>query len=458
MTEAARAENKEFAGHWRKYPGYKPSGMEWLGNVPEGWLVHKLKYLASIKLSSVDKKVENEEKIVHLCNYVDVYKNDYITPRILFMEATASSDEINNFTIKKGDVLITKDSEEWDDIAVPAYVKFDIPNVLCGYHLALVRPNEKIIVGEYLFRSFQTHGINDQFRVAANGITRYGIGKFWIDSALFPVPSFREQHAIAAFLDRETARIDALIEKKERQIELLQEKRAALISHAVTKGLDPNAKMKDSGTEWLGMVPEGWGIISLKREWDVIDCKHITPEYTDDGIPIVSTTEVKPGRLSLENTRRTTEEGYRISIEGRCPKRGDILYSRNASLGSAAFVDTDEVFCMGQDVCLITSLSNDQLFLTYQLNSTIVLNQIDSQMIGSTIKRINVENINNLIVTYPPAREQRQIGSYLDKKIRKIDSIVGLIQRSIILGNEYRSTLISAAVTGKIDVRQEVIG
>ncbi len=136
--------------------------------------------------------------------------------------------------------------------------------VLCGYHLTQVRPNPDQIDSKYLFRSFCARGINDQFRVAATGITRFGLGKYWIDNGLFPVPPIVEQRDIALFLDRETARIDVLIEKKQRQIELLQEKRIALISHAVTKGLNPKAKMKDSGIEWLGEIPEHWGAIRFK--------------------------------------------------------------------------------------------------------------------------------------------------------------------------------------------------
>jgi type I restriction enzyme S subunit len=139
---------------------------------------------------------------------------------------------------------------------------------------------------------------------------------------------------------------DALIEAKRRLIALLEEKRAVLISQVVTKGLDPDVPMKDSGIEWLGEIPAHWEAIELRRGWDVRDCKHRTAEYVfADGIPIVSTTEIKPGRLSLENTRLTTLEDFLDLTEGgRLPQCGDIIYSRNASLGSAAYVDTNEQF------------------------------------------------------------------------------------------------------------------
>ncbi len=216
----------------------KDSGVEWLGEVPEGWKVRKLKHIASVKFSSVDKKTEEGEQPVCLCNYVNVYYNDYITSDLELMKATASVAEIQNYTLRGGDILITKDSESWDDIAVPAYVSSDINNVLCGYHLAQIRPNISLSDGEYLFQSFYTRGINDQFRVAATGVTRYGLGKYWLENSLFLVPPLPEQRAIAAFLDRETGRIDTLTTKVHESISKLREYRTALISAAVTGKID----------------------------------------------------------------------------------------------------------------------------------------------------------------------------------------------------------------------------
>ena len=225
-------------GRWKRYPAYRDSGVEWLGAVPEGWKVQKLKHIASVNPSNVDKKTVEGEHPVRLCNYVDVYYNDYITSDLDLMKATASVVEIEKFILKEGDILITKDSESWDDIAVPAYVSSDFNDVLCGYHLAQIRPNTALSDGEYLFRSFCAHDLNDQFRVAATGITRYGLGKYWIDNSLFLVPPKDEQRAIAAFLDRETGHIDTLTTKIQESITKLREYRTALISAAVTGKID----------------------------------------------------------------------------------------------------------------------------------------------------------------------------------------------------------------------------
>jgi type I restriction enzyme S subunit len=216
----------------------KDSGVEWLGEIPEHWELRRLKYIASVQFSNVDKNTVEREEPIRLCNYIDVYKNEFIKNDFEFMQATATRAEIGKFTLKQGDVIITKDSESWTDIAVPAYVADQLQGVLCGYHLAQIRAKSRILDGKYLFRAFASKSINHQFQVASTGITRYGLGNYWLENGLLVLPPLPEQRAIAAFLDRETARIDALIEKAEKSIELLREYRIALISAAVTGKID----------------------------------------------------------------------------------------------------------------------------------------------------------------------------------------------------------------------------
>jgi len=215
----------------------KDSGVEWLGKIPAHWEVKRLKTIASVQLSNVDKKSVEGQEPVRLCNYTDVYYNERITADLEFMPATATPEQVRRFALRAGDVLITKDSESWTDIAVPAVVSADLPDVLCGYHLAHIRPADRA-VGAFLSRAFSAIGPRDQFQVAANGITRYGLGGGAIRIGLFAMPPSPEQRAIAVFLDRETARIDALIAKVRDAIERLKELRTALISAAVTGKID----------------------------------------------------------------------------------------------------------------------------------------------------------------------------------------------------------------------------
>jgi type I restriction enzyme S subunit len=271
-----------------------------------------------------------------------------------------------------------------------------------------------------------------------------------------PVPSPPKQRAIAAFLDRETARIDELIVKHGRLLSATEHKATRTISDLVTRGVKKNALMRETGIPWIGMVPAHWEVLPMKREWTVIDCKHKTATYVDEGIPIVSTTEVKPGRLDLGSTRLTSFKEYLDLSEGRTTMRGDIIYSRNASVGSAAYVDTDQHFCMGQDVCLITSLRHNQLFLTYQLNSRVVLSQVDMMTVGATFKRINVQQIKNIVVTCPPRGEQDEIASRADETAAEIGRARRTFSRVMARLQERRQALITAAVTGQIEVSEGI--
>ena len=228
----------------RPYPAYRPSGVEGLGDVPEHWEVRRLRTVAEMRVSNVDKHTREGEVPVRLCNYVDVYKNDRITPAMPFMGATASPDEIERFRLRRDDVLITKDSEAWDDIGVPALVTESAEDLLSGYHLALLRPC-KGIIGAYLALTLQSRGVACQFHVGANGVTRYGLTHFGIKSVRIPLPPLSEQTAIVRYLDYVDARIRRYVDAKERllvragrQIGLLQEYRTRLIADVVTGKLD----------------------------------------------------------------------------------------------------------------------------------------------------------------------------------------------------------------------------
>ncbi|NDP20940.1 MAG: restriction endonuclease subunit S [Paludibacter sp.] len=210
----------------------KDSGVEWIGEIPESWEVKRLRYLADCFPSNVDKHSKENEIKVRLCNYTDVYKNDFITDDMDLMIATATNDQIRKFTLKKGDVVITKDSEAASDIAVPAYVTENLTNVICGYHLAVIRPNQGID-GKYLFRAFQCKVFNAQFEVCSNGITRVGLGNSDLKKGQFSVPPFNEQLAISEYIETSNTKLSIAISIKEKEIEKLKEYKSVLIDSVV---------------------------------------------------------------------------------------------------------------------------------------------------------------------------------------------------------------------------------
>lgn len=212
----------------------KDSGIEWIGKIPEHWEVQRLKDLADIQNSNVDKKTHPNELLIKLCNYVDVYKNDFIDSSLDFMEATATKEEIRKFRIQEGDVFITKDSETCDDIAIPALACESFEDVICGYHLTRIRTKQKKLLGAYLFRLFQSDKYGFRFVVSAKGITRVGLGQSSISDALTPMPPLSEQAAITEYLDKKTAHIHRVIVNINSQIDIQKELRKTLINDIVT--------------------------------------------------------------------------------------------------------------------------------------------------------------------------------------------------------------------------------
>jgi type I restriction enzyme S subunit len=425
----------------KQYPKYKLSNTGWLGSIPEHWGLLPLKAIALVELSNVDKKSTDGESEVRLCNYVDVYKNDRITQEINFMQATASLQQIQRLSLEVGDVLLTKDSESPDDIGVPALVSEPV-SAVCGYHLALARPHPDLCDGGFLAWFIRCHPNKAYLETEAKGLTRYGIDKSSIKDMSLAYPPLAEQKKIRCFLDRETARIDLLITKKTRFIELLKEKRQAVITQAVTKGLDDSVPMKDSGVKWLGKVPAHWVVAPLKNFF-------------------------------------ISQDGRRIplSSEERGGMHGEYPY-----YGASGIIDKINKYIFDEDLILV---SEDGANLTYRStpisfiacgkywvnNHAHVLKPIDSCLIfwservesvdmvpyisGATQPKLTIESLMNIRISAPPTEEERMhIGNHIQRTARRIDLLVEKTTRSIDLLKEHRAALITAAVTGKIDVRE----
>lgn len=194
-----------------------------LAALPEGWRYERLRSVAELRVSGVDKLTVDTESPVHLCNYTDVYKSDYIVDRPGYMSATASPTEIARFHLERDDVVITKDSETWNDIAVPAYVVDTAPDFICAYHLAIVRPRSSLLRGSYLHHALREPSIANQFHVAASGVTRFGLTQGAIKAVHVPVPPLGEQAAIVKYLGHAHARIDRAIAAKRKLIALIKE-------------------------------------------------------------------------------------------------------------------------------------------------------------------------------------------------------------------------------------------
>lgn len=434
------------------YGDYKLSGSQWLGEIPSHWSVKKLKFLATVQPSNVDKKTVEGEDPVILCNYTDVYKNEYIDSRLDFMQASATADEIKKFAVDIGDVIVTKDSETPDDIAVPACVAEKIDGLLCGYHLTQIKPID--LDGRYLFRLFQSKGFNAQFTIAANGVTRFGLPQHAIANAPSPIPPMDEQQAIARFLDFKTAQIDALIAKKKILLEKLAEKRTALISHAVTKGLDPSVPMRDSGVEWLGEIPAHWDIWKVTHGFGKIGSgttpKSDNPLFYDGEIPWVTTSELRESVI-FDTAQKVTGEAVAMHSALKVYPAGSLAIAMyGATIGRLGILGVDATF--NQACCVFSDpLVFDTQFVYYWLwmRRPILISLSN----GGGQPNLSQDDLKKLWIPIPDLNEQRGIVRFLDIKTSVVDEQVKKVEEVIARLSEYRSALITNAVTGKIDVR-----
>ena len=344
------------------YPEYKDSGVEWLGEIPAHWRTKRLKLLLPARTSKLDTKPEN-------AIYVGLEHVESWTGRLQLETQPDSVDSVVS-SFAAGDVLFGKLRPYLAKVARPDF------DGVCTSEILPLRP------ASGCFQSYMMYSLLNAPYIRWLDSLTYGakmprVSPDQVGSSHAALPPMPEQRAIAAFLDREAANIDALVANKARLIELLQEKRTALITRAVTRGLNPNVPMKDSGFEWLGEIPKHWEAGALSRWWTVLDCKHRTVPFLDEGMAVASIGEVHGLTVDLSDANRTSIEEYEKMIEGgREPRIGDIIYSRNATVGEAAIVDNNEPFCLGQDVSLIRSVSDRPLFLLHTLRSRVVLAQL----------------------------------------------------------------------------------
>jgi type I restriction enzyme, S subunit len=271
--------------------------------------------------------------------------------------------------------------------------------------------------------------------------------------------SEEEQRAIAAFLDRATAKIDALVAKKERLIELLQEKRNALTTQAVTRGLDPNVPMKDSGVEWLGAIPVHWEVKAMNQSLLRITYGFTNPmPLADDGPYLLTAFDIGDGEILYANARRTTEEAFsRLLTDKSRPRAGDILITKDGTLGRVAIAGGERT-CINQSVALLRfdPRKVDINFLHHALRATPYQDRMIFEAGGTAIKHIYVSRLAKMPIALPPIQQQQEISDFITSHFASIDSLVSKVVDAIDYFRELRTALISAAVTGKIDVREEV--
>lgn len=428
------------------YPEYKDSGVEWIGEIPAHWKTKRFRYVFQECNDKIDGEIFGEMLSVSGYRGIEIKNYDDDNRRRI-------EDELQGYRIvRKGQLVINTmwmnyaglGVSEFDGHVSPAYRAFKIMSYINKRYAHHLLRSERYVKG---YTSYLT------------GIRPNSLQMSREDLMNLPVllPSPEEQSAIAAFLDQETGKIDALVAEQERLITLLKEKRQAVISQAVTKGLNPNAPMKDSGVEWIEQMPASWHVTRIKHAVShVVDCLHTTPTYDGDlAFPAVRTADLDRGRLHLDRALLVSREVYEERIQRLRPIEHDVLYSREGErFGMAALVPPSVDLCLGQRMMMFRSLPDfDAGYLMWVLNSDTVYQQVLADLAGATSPHVNIGDIVNFAVPAPPLTDQQRIAEHIFIMVQSIDALVAEAERTSALLKERRAALISAAVTGKIDVR-----
>ena len=430
---------------------------DWTKTLPDDWEFDRLGKFADIIVSNVDKKSYDEETPVQLCNYVDVYKNDYITTDIDFMDATASDHEISRFALNVGDVLATKDSENPMDIAVPALVKQELPGVLCGYHLAIVRADGRRLHGPFAAWLHLSRSIGRHYEMHATGITRWAVGKRDFKTCPVPLPPIVEQEHIADYLDASCSAIDQTVATKQKQLDNLDALCRTTVQKAVTQGLDPSVPMKDSGVEWLGPIPTHWSAKKLKRVFAEVDYGISESTEQEGQFAILKMGNIVDGEIEFTKIEYVNDVPESLVLQ-----TNDLLFNRTNSLDQVAKVAVfrgtadDRVSLASYLVRLRTTHHNHPHFINYLVNSERFLGLARKMAIPSVQQaNLNPTRYCRLEIPVPPFDEQEAIAKHLDAKTKRIASVAGQIREQIDTLVAYRKSLIHECVTGKRRISKE---
>ena len=392
-----------------------------------------LKRVASVRPSSVDKKSREGESTVRLCNYTDVYYHETIRPTMEFMPATATQGQLAHFSLCHGDVILTKDSETADDVGIPAFVDDPPVDLVCGYHLTLIRPNQGRLDGRYLFWQMSATHVRQTWEATAAGVTRVGLRAETVANLPIRVPALAEQRSVADFLDSETARIDAFIAKKQRLSELSGMRAAAQAEHLLGRFNDvPLQHLTDAKR------PIVYGIVQAGPE---------DPE----GVPYIKSGDI--AGLESRELSRTAMSIHRQYARSHV-RPGDIVVAMRASIGALTLVPPSlpEANLTQGTARVAAGPGVDGLWLYHVLRLRRIQEEMNVRAVGTTFRTLNIWDLRRIRIPTPPTDEQHRLAQQVESIRRRADTATRLLERQIQLLREHRQALITAAVSGELEV------
>ena len=444
----------------KKYDTYRSSEIEWLDVVPSNWKTTRLKYLGQLYggltgKSGQDFKNEDNLKNRPYIPYTNIFKNTYISNEHYHYVLINEGENQNR--VKKFDLFFLMSSETHQDLGKSCIIIDDVDELYLNSFCKGLRILSNEVDPLFLNYQLLGHLHKELLSVEGKGFTRINLRQDKVNDLIIFLPPLHEQEQIVKYLDKKTSIIDKLISTKQRKIELLKQQRSSLINEVITKGLDPNVKMKDSGVEWIGEIPESWIVSGFTR---FVNIRHGFQfrefDFTDDGIKVVKITQLdRDGYLNLDNcsyiNRSRIDEFQRILI-----LENDILMClTGGTIGKIIKVGkVGEPLVQNYRVGHFSSLNNQikNDFIFWFMSSHFMISQIFFEIRENGQPNIGIEDFRKMKLTIPPINEQQQIVEYLNKHTQEIDDLVQMEQKKIETLKEYRQSLISEVITGKIKV------
>ncbi|WP_228850800.1 restriction endonuclease subunit S [Aegicerativicinus sediminis] len=433
-----------------RYSAYKDSGVEWIGDIPSHWIINKFNrevYFQEGPGLRTFQFTEDGTKVICVTNITETgIEFDKLKKYISEEEYLK---KYQHFTVQNGDYLLSSSGNSWGKVCE---YKSDEKVILNTSTIRLNSLNPYKLDKRLIPHILNSNFVKIQLEILMTGSCQPNFGPSHLNQLLVPVPDYAEQQKIVEFLDDKTAKIDRLLQIKEKKIELLKEKRTSLINQVVTKGLDPNVEMKDSGVEWIGEIPKHWATIKLKYLCEIV--YGISPPdttYNYEGL----------GSILINGPVEYSKKdfGYTRSLKWTTdPKKftskGSLLFClRGSTTGRMNITHAD--VSIGRGVCSLKS-KESQWFMIYSMMMLRI--HIQKQISGSTFPSVTKDDVDNYLICHPPLEEQNGIAKYLDIQTNEIDRLIKLEQKKIELLKEYRQSLISEVITGKIKVFEEVLG
>lgn len=431
----------------------KPSGIDWIRDIPESWKVKPIAYMTKSRSGGTP----NRNNLLYWengtipwmssgeVNKVNIYDTD---EKITTLAVHHSSAKI----ISKNAVMVALNGQGKTK-GMSAILRIDSA---CNQSLCAFSCNAGILYYEYLFWCFQT--MYTYLRQMSGDDVRDGLAASYVKKQNVPVPKYEEQQAIADFLDKECAQIDSIAADLEKQIALLQQYKKSLITETVTKGLDKSVPMKDSGVEWASKIPCHWEIKRFKYLCEYItDGSHFSPETTDEGYPYITAADVKGVGLDYDAAKKISQQDF-ISLQkaGCQPRRSDVLLVKDgATTGRIGMVTSEKPCVVLSSVAILRAPDNmDARYLRYLMESDFVQAQIQASMAGSAMPRTVLSKIINYWGITCPKEEQKEICDFLDRKCGYIETVIETkqVQQSTI--QQHKKSLIYEYVTGKKRVKE----